>query len=75
MPGRKLSPRTLITRIDELRRRHRQIDTEVAHEQIRAWPDTGRLKRLKREKLSLKDAIRLTESILTRIGGSPRRSA
>ena len=73
MPNRKLSPRVLSSRIDALRRRHRELDDKVSLEQQRPVPDTGRLQTLKRERLSLKDAIRAAQSLLLRTTGRPRQ--
>ena len=74
MPGRKLSANSLKTRIDELRRRHRALDAKVENEQLRAWPDAPRLKALKRERLGLRDTIRMTQTLLKRAAQPPRRN-
>jgi len=48
-------------RIESLRRRHAQIESQLANEEARPVPDTALTQQLKREKLLLKDEIeRLT---------------
>lgn len=66
MTRRPLSPNSLRSRIDILRRRHREIDTRITSEHQRPLPDITRLKRLKKERLGLKDAISVTRMILSR---------
>lgn len=66
MPGRKISPDSLIARIKTLRRRHRDIDAQVTQEQSRPMPDTHRLRDLKQQRLGLKDAIHVTKTMLAR---------
>ena len=73
MPNRKLSPRVLSSRIDALRRRHRELDDKVTREQLRPAPDASRLLEVKRERLSLKDAIRAAQSLLLRTSGRQRQ--
>ncbi|WP_448581438.1 YdcH family protein [Thermaurantiacus sp.] len=43
--------------LEALSSRHRLIDGEIASEMRRPVPDSARLRRLKREKLRLKDEI------------------
>lgn len=71
MTTRKISPSSLINRIQTLRRRHRDIDAQVEEEQLRPWPDPVRLRELKQQRLGLKDAIRVTKSMLIRSGVQP----
>lgn len=76
MPNRKISPKSLSARIEELRRRHRDLDGKVAREQLRPWPDAARLHQLKRERLGLKDTLRATQALLHRtVGGRMQQSA
>ncbi|MEM9012664.1 MAG: YdcH family protein [Pseudomonadota bacterium] len=54
----------LSVRIDAMRRRHREIDSSVAAEQRRPYPDTALLQALKRRRLRLKDALLRYEGVL-----------
>lgn len=67
MPNRKISPKSLTARIETLRRRHRELDQRIEREQTRPAPDDGQIKQLKQERLGLRDAIRVTQSVLTRL--------
>jgi hypothetical protein len=73
MAHRRISPGALIARIDTLRRRHRELDRRIEAEQQRPAPDDTEIKRLKQERLGLRDAISVTQSVLgglrTRAGG------
>jgi len=71
MPSRQISPTSLIARIKTLRQRHRAIDAQVEAEQMRPAPDLYRVKELKQQRLGLKDAIRVTKSMLIRSGAQP----
>ncbi len=71
MPERKISHRSLAMRIEALRRRHRELDEKVTREQHRGWSDPSMVKRLKQERLLLRDAIRGAQSLLSRT--NPRR--
>jgi hypothetical protein len=66
MPHRRISHQSLISRIATLRRRHAKIDARIDDEQRRPMPDIARLKRLKQERLGLKDAIAMTRTIADR---------
>jgi len=70
MTQRTLSARSLRARIETLTRRHRELDTRIEAEQHGSWPDMSRIKRLKQERLGLRDAIRMTRAILARSGGA-----
>jgi len=69
MTQRQLSASSLKSRIETLSRRHRDLDARIEAEQHGAWPDMSRIKRLKQERLGLRDAIRMTQAILARSGG------
>jgi hypothetical protein len=71
---RKISPRSLLARMATLRRRHRDVDARILAEEKRPMPDMARLKRLKQEKLGLKDAIAVTRDILGRIAPGTARA-
>jgi len=71
MPNRQISPESLIARIKTLRRRHRDLDAQVEAEQMRPSPDSHVLRDLKQQRLGLKDAIRVTKSMLIRSGAQP----
>lgn len=60
MTHRKISAAALVTRIGELTRKHQAIDAQIEMEQMVSWPDTGRLRALKRQRLKLKDALHAT---------------
>lgn len=51
--------------IDRLRLRHARLDHEISVEQARRSPDIGRVARLKKLKLAVKDRIQML-----RAGGS-----
>lgn len=55
---------SLSSRIDALRVRHRGLDLRVETEQRRPRPDASELQWLKRERLRLKDEMRLYEGLL-----------
>jgi hypothetical protein len=59
---RKISPRSLLARM------------AILAEEKRPMPDMARLKRLKQEKLGLKDAIAVTRTILGRIAPDTARA-
>lgn len=44
-------------RIESLKLKHASVDRELDLESQRPWPDTSEMKRLKREKLRLKDEV------------------
>lgn len=67
MQKRNLSIKSLLTRVDTLRRRHRNLDGQIQKEQQHPSPDFNRINTLKREKLGLRDAIRLTQVMLSRM--------
>lgn len=69
MTRRRLSIQSLKSRIETLSRRHREIDRRIEREQQQPWPDMNRINLLKRERLGLKDAIRLTQAMVLRNGG------
>ncbi|MCR9115222.1 MAG: YdcH family protein [Rhodobacteraceae bacterium] len=71
MPNRSISPNSLIARITTLRRRHRDISRRIESEELRPLPDPTHIKQLKQERLGLKDAIRMTKSMLMRAGVHP----
>ena len=71
MQPRMLSFASLQNRIDTLRRRHRDLDARISAEQSRAAPDFARIKQLKQEKLGLRDAIRMTQNLMSRM--QPRK--
>ncbi len=75
MPERKISHRSLAMRIEALRRRHRELDDKVSREQVRNWCDPSLIKRLKQERLHLRDAIRGAQALLSRAGSRPRQTA
>jgi len=72
---RKASPRVLMARIATLRQRHRVVDARILDEERRPMPDMARLKRLKQEKLGLKDAIAVTRMTLARLAPETARTA
>ena len=74
MTSRKVSTESLVARIKTLSRRHRELDKRIDKEQLRTWPDVALLKRLKQERLGLKDAIHLTRSLIIRAGARPPRT-
>jgi len=65
--SRKVSPRSLMARMATLRQRHRALDARIRDEERRPMPDMARLRRLKQEKLGLKDAIMVTRATLARL--------
>ena len=71
MPNKKISIQSLKSRIETLSRRHRELDQRIEREQKNAWPDMIRIKTLKRERLGLRDAIRLTQSMILRHDSTP----
>ncbi|KRS14726.1 hypothetical protein XM53_03260 [Roseovarius atlanticus] len=75
MKRRRLSPKSLKARIDTLTRRHREIDLRITREQSQPTGDALRLKQLKQERLGLRDAIRLTQTLLKRLDPRPVRLA
>ncbi len=75
MPERKISHRSLAMRIEALRRRHRELDHKVTQEQVRNWSDPSLMKRLKQERLHLRDAIRGAQALLTRTTQRPANPA
>jgi len=72
--SRKASPRSLLARIATLRQRHRALDARILDEERRPMPDMARLKRLKQEKLGLKDAIAVTRTTLARLAPETART-
>lgn len=44
-------------RLDSLKRKHINIDTQLREEEMRPLPDTSEIKRLKIEKMHLKEEI------------------
>lgn len=66
MTPRRISPQSLLSRIATLRRRHQDIDARITLEHQRPMPDMAELKRLKQERLGLKDAIHVTRLMLAR---------
>jgi len=46
-------------RIDALKAKHAALEAEIAEENNRPLPDTGRIHDLKRQKLKIKDEIAL----------------
>ncbi len=71
MQPRMLSFASLQNRIETLRRRHRELDARISAEQSRAAPDFMQIKQLKQEKLGLRDAIRMTQILISRM--QPRK--
>ncbi len=51
-------------RITELRQRHRDLDSTIGEIQEAAYVDQLRLRRLKKQKLQLKDELEKLESLL-----------
>jgi hypothetical protein len=51
-------------RITELRQRHRDLDSTIGELQEAAYVDQLRLRRLKKQKLQLKDELEKLESLL-----------
>jgi len=49
---------SLENHLDRLKSRHTEIEKEIDHEFLRPMPDTERISFLKRQKLSIKDAIK-----------------
>lgn len=72
MKTRKLSPRSLKARIDTLRRRHRELDERITHEESRPAANPLEIKQLKQERLGLRDAIRVTQTVLARLTPRPK---
>lgn len=70
---RKVSLNSLQTRIDTLRRRHRELDERISNAQSRTAPDFTEIKQLKQEKLGLRDAIRMTQTLLSRMHAKKTR--
>jgi hypothetical protein len=66
MTPRRISPQSLLSRMATLRRRHQNIDALITTEHQRPMPDMALLKRLKQERLGLKDAIHVTRLMLAR---------
>ena len=66
MTRKRVSIQSLKARIETLSRRHRELDRRIEKEQRNAWPDTGQIRMLKREKLGLRDAIRMTQTLILR---------
>jgi len=73
--GRKVSPPSLMARMATLRQRHRALDARILDEERRPMPDMARLKRLKQEKLGLRDAIAVTRMTLDRLTPDSTRTA
>ena len=48
---------SIAQRIETLRSRHTTVDRELHSESLRPWPKTSMVRRLKREKLRIKDEI------------------
>ena len=48
---------SIALRIETLRSRHSLVDRELLNENQRPWPSTTAIRRLKREKLRIKDEI------------------
>ena len=71
-PG-KIKASRLKARIDTLRRRHRELDTRITQEESRPSADPTQIKRLKQERLGLRDAIRVTQTVLGRL--KPRHTS
>ncbi|MBN2906299.1 MAG: YdcH family protein [Rhodobacteraceae bacterium] len=61
---KRLSPGALGPRIAALRARHRRLDAMVHDEHARPLPDLVRLRRLKSDRLRLKDALSELEGAL-----------
>lgn len=74
LSDRKASPRSLMARIATLRQRHRAVDARILDEERRPMPDMARLKRLKQERLGLKDAIAVTRTTLARLAPDALRT-
>ncbi|MEN8174124.1 MAG: DUF465 domain-containing protein [Pseudomonadota bacterium] len=51
-------------RLVELKHRHRDLDDAILEIQQAAYPDPLRMRRLKKQKLQLRDAIARLESLL-----------
>lgn len=67
MKTRTFSRSSLKARIDTLRRRHREIDARITREENRPAADMLQIKQLKQERLGLRDAIRMTQALMTRV--------
>lgn len=72
---RPLSRSSLKARINTLSRRHREIDARIAREESRPAACTTQIKQLKQERLGLRDAIRMTQALMARVGGRNARTA
>ena len=72
MTRKRVSIQSLKSRIETLSRRHRELDRRIEKEQRNPWPDASQIKMLKREKLGLRDAIRMTQTLILR---NDRRTA
>jgi len=64
-----------MARMATLRQRHRALDARILDEERRPMPDMARLKRLKQEKLGLRDAIAVTRMTLDRLTPDSTRTA
>ena len=67
MAQRLNSIASLIARVDTLRRRHRELDRRIEAAQNQPGIDEIEIKRLKQERLGLRDAIAVTQMVLTRM--------
>lgn len=70
MNKRKISAKALGTRIRALSRKHRKIDEMIELEQMRPRPDTNLVRKLKRERLSLKDSLYAAKRLARQDGAS-----
>ncbi|MEM9845724.1 MAG: hypothetical protein AAF965_13060 [Pseudomonadota bacterium] len=67
MQRKKLSPRSLTERIETLTRRKTNIEQQIEHELNEGAADAARLTRLRQETTGLRDAIRVTRTVLSQV--------
>lgn len=64
-PHEMIPEEVLLVKVEALRQEHRDLDDAIHALQTKGTADTFTLKRLKKQKLSLKDRITLLEDRLT----------
>lgn len=67
MYNRTPSRNSLKIRIHTLRRRHRALDARITRRESQPSADMQDIKQLKQERLGLRDAIRLAQSLLMQL--------
>ena len=70
-----VSSATLASRIKALRNRHHELNSRIGREQTRPLPDNHSLRRLKKQRLGIRDAIRTMSSRLRHNGELPPSAA